>query len=754
MGKKKKWHAKRGGTSSHQLQAYRYELLSVVCSAVGLFVALAVLSYQPDDPSFLYAASDAMGVANWAGEYGASLAAWLFYYLGMATYLILISFFVVAFFLIRRGRLWALRCWLSPVLVMLSAAICSYHSWDLFDAIPGGLLGLRFENLLLRPCGPFGSGIVLWASFFTAILILFQIPLIRLLTTVVVRAFVRVIYGVRWAIDAVGRFGIACHMAVHRAVEAIFSAMLPVIKSYELFYEHQEICSDELQAAVEQQVHVSQDPDEDEEDEGYWSQFDEIVDDDELLMSDSGYVLPSLSLFAAQQKDKQEKRQHVAMQRGNVLQEKLEHFGIRGTIVAVKPGPVVTSYEYQPDATSKISKITALEDDLAMALSALSMRIVAPIPGRNAIGFEIANTERETVGFAELVSSAAFAHQSLCLPLALGVDVFGTPIIQDLARMPHLLIGGTTGSGKSVGLQTMLASLLCSRTPEQVRLVLIDPKRLEFSPYADIPHLLTPIITNPTAATRALGWLVSEMERRYELMARMGVRNIADYHARCSGKRFSSEQGVAEQLPYLVLMIDELADLMMVAGKDVETKLVRLAQMSRAAGIHMIVATQRPSVDVVTGLIKVNFPSRIAFRVSSKVDSRTILDSDGAEKLLGKGDMLLMSAVGTQLTRVHGAYLAEQEIEQLVIHLRRQGQPHYVELNATPAVGAEQGGDVDEMYTQVLDFLQKTDDISISLLQRYFRIGFNRSARIIDRLERDGLIAPPSAGSKTRKVVR
>ena len=455
------------------------------------------------------------------------------------------------------------------------------------------------------------------------------------------------------------------------------------------------------------------------------------------------YQLPELSMFIPNDEKGIHGITQEASMRGRMLEDKLQHFGVKGKVTAMHPGPVITMYEYQPEITSKLSKITGLEDDLAMALAAMSIRIIAPIPGKNAVGFEIANQARQGVLFSQAVASKEFKQQKNRLPIALGVDVIGNPVVQDLASMPHLLVGGTTGSGKSVGLNSMIASLLCKRTPEDLKMILIDPKRLEFTPYADIPHLLFPIISNPAKATGVLKWVVQEMEDRYEKMAAAGVRNIDEYRQNVS----------TDSMPYITVVIDELADLMIVAGKEVETQIVRIAQMARAAGIHMIVATQRPSVDVVTGLIKVNFPSRVAFRVSSKVDSRTILDQAGAEKLLGRGDMLFMHSSSPHVRRIHGSYVSDVEINKLTDHLRSQQDPEYLNLQEAMRVeSSSTPGDEDALYPEVLAYLKDVEEISISSLQRRFAIGFNRSARMIEKLEGDGAVAP-AQGSKPRKVL-
>lgn len=467
-------------------------------------------------------------------------------------------------------------------------------------------------------------------------------------------------------------------------------------------------------------------------------------------MSENHYQKPNLDIFVAT-KDvaAQEKLSRELHDKAQLLTEKLERFGVSGTVVAIKRGPVVTLYEYQPHMDTKISKIIALEDDLALALQALSIRIIAPIPGRSVVGFEVANSERQPVTMASIVHSITFTKSSAQLPCVLGVDTTGDPVVADLARMPHLLIAGSTGSGKSVALNTLLTSLLCSRTPDECRLLLIDPKRIEFAVYADIPHLLFPIVTDARTASLVLKWVVKHMEERYTILAQHGVRSSKEFNQRIASKMIREQA-----LPSLVVVIDELADLMITAGRDVEESIARIAQMARAAGIHLVVATQRPSVDVITGLIKVNFPSRMAFRVASRIDSRTILDTGGADKLLGKGDMLFLDGTSAQLQRLHGAYVSDEEIHAVVASVRRAGKPQYKDLQAELATIPTNTAPVEDgLYHEVVSYLKEVDEISISLLQRKFRIGYNRSARLIDLLEQQGLIMPPD-GARPRKVVR
>jgi DNA segregation ATPase FtsK/SpoIIIE-like protein len=473
-----------------------------------------------------------------------------------------------------------------------------------------------------------------------------------------------------------------------------------------------------------------------------------------LIKQTPQYALPKMDIFIAEKHVQDYNIEKELQERAQVLQDKLKRFGVNGEVVAIKRGPVVTVFEYQPDIDTKLSKIIVLEDDLAMALQAMSIRIIAPIPGRSVVGFEVSNTTRHDVLFSQITRSSAYTQFSGSLPLVLGKDTIGDAVVVDLAKMPHLLIAGSTGSGKSVALNAVLISLLCKLSPDDLKLILIDPKRLEFAAFTDIAHLLFPIVTSPVYAAPVLRWVVQEMEDRYEKMAQSGARNITDYNKRLMAQENSSQRDeVLKPLPYIVVVIDELADLMLTAGRDIEDLITRITQMARAAGIHMIVATQRPSVDVITGLIKANFPSRISFRVASRIDSRTILDTMGADRLLGRGDMLFLDAATSTLRRVHGAYVSDQEIEQVADHIRQQRKVEYLDMHQVTALQGQDTTIDDVLYKDVRDFLGEIDEVSISLLQRKFRIGYNRSARLIEMLEAQGLIMPQDGG-KTRKVIR
>ena len=476
-----------------------------------------------------------------------------------------------------------------------------------------------------------------------------------------------------------------------------------------------------------------------------------------------------------------------------VLSRALASFDIEGKVTEVRPGPVVTMYEYEPAPGTKVARIVSLADDLALALKATSLRIVAPLPGKSVVGIEVPNRSRETVSIKEVLMSEAFTRARSRLTIALGKDIFGAPVTADLRTMPHLLVAGATGAGKSVSLNTMLLSILFSAKPSEVKLLLIDPKMLEFQTYEGIPHLLRPVITDPKAAAKGLGWVVGEMERRYKLLAEAGVRNIDAYNRKVAGlhealggmvapsveqaelpMQFLSEEErlsagettipdgevgcmlpkptPPEPLPFIVVMIDELADLMMVAPKDVEDKIARLAQMARASGIHLVLATQRPSVDVLTGLIKANFPARIAFQVSSQTDSRTILDGKGAEALLGKGDMLYLASGTGRLIRVHGCFVSDDDVRSVVEFVKKQALPIYnQELQSLKSEAAAEEEVKDEVYEQAKELVLSTGQASASLIQRRLRVGYPRAARMIEQMEADGIVG--AAGRDGRREV-
>jgi DNA segregation ATPase FtsK/SpoIIIE, S-DNA-T family len=524
-----------------------------------------------------------------------------------------------------------------------------------------------------------------------------------------------------------------------------------------------------------------------------------------IKLGEGDYQLPSIQLLNFDASAQNAIDKNAMLELSAKLTQTLENYGVKGDVVAIRPGPVVTMYEFAPAPGTRVNKIVNLTDDLALALEALRVRIVAPIPGKAAVGIEVPNKSREKVFLKEILADDVFCKGRARLPLAIGKDIEGGPTIVDLARMPHLLVAGTTGSGKSVAVNAMITSLLYHCSPEEVRMIMVDPKMLELSIYEGVPHLLLPVVTDPKKANLALRWAVEEMERRYDLLAQMGVRDIATYNDKV-GKQLAKleadklraaadaaaraleddldkavtaespeqadareqvETAPAHKLPFIVVVIDEFADLMMCAPKEVETSVARIAQKARAAGIHLILATQRPSVDVITGLIKANFPSRIAFSVASKIDSRTILDQNGAEALLGAGDMLFSDRGGAP-QRLHGCYVDEEEIHRVVEFLKTQGRPVYnLDIVKPRDEDGEGGGDFaggaggpgsggkggDDMYDKAVYVVTSTRNASISWVQRQLRIGYNRAARLVEEMEKQGVVSPPDHTNKREVLV-
>ncbi len=484
------------------------------------------------------------------------------------------------------------------------------------------------------------------------------------------------------------------------------------------------------------------------------------------------FELPSLSFLNTPINEDRSIDRDELKRNSKMLEEKLGDFNVKGQVMAVKPGPVVTMYEFKPAAGIKVASISNLSDDLALSLSAKSIRIVAPIPGRDVVGIEVPNKNRESVLLKEVIGADTFESKNHSIPIAVGKDILGAPVVADLKKMPHLLVAGTTGSGKSVFVNTLITSLLYKFTPHDLNLILVDPKQLELAPYNDIPHLILPVVTEPKKAALALGWAVAEMERRYKIIASSVTRDIEGYNKKLEevgvekmsallnrGKNELDEKVIPERMPKLVVIIDELADLMMTAKADVENNICRLAQKARAAGIHLVLATQRPSTDVITGLIKANLPSRMCFKVSSKVDSRVMFDAMGAEKLIGNGDMLFMPPGDSSLVRMHGAYISVEEIDQITNFWRAQGKPNYREDILVDPEAEFDGDDpqmagdtADPLYQQALDIAYSSNAVSASYLQRRLRIGYNKAARFVEMMEAQGIVGPAD-GAKPRPVI-
>lgn len=745
--------------------AYKKEFVFVATVLVGVCIALSLYSYDPQDSSWLHYTSDVHPVRNVCGMIGAHTAALLIYMLGTAAYLVpaLIAF---------AGYLWwDLSYWrdewerfaaLIGLLISIAVLLTLYRV-DLFHtSVAGGYIGYHTTLLLYRFLDQVGVTSIAYAGLYASLVLSVRFSFIGIARFVIrmstraydflvrhrvaQRLYVATIMGTR-ACDRAVRFfwglGNKLFFGEDETAE-------PASRYQVMNYIREDVAlRQEVTDGSNAYVPTAQNDYNDD------YSFDVSQDTSSYkgntsvpVSKSSPYGLPSLDIFVGvvdQREDKQFQKE--LEDRARILTEKLERFGVYGQVISIKSGPVVTLFEYQPAIDTKVSKILALEDDLAMTLQALSIRIIAPIPGRSVVGFEVSNKKRKDVLLASVIQSPEYLAFEGLLPLILGQDTVGKDVVVDLVKMPHLLIAGSTGSGKSVALNAMLISLLCKCTPDELQLILIDPKRLEFSPYADIAHLLFPIVTDPRQSVPILRWVVKQMESRYEKMSHYGVRNVFEYN------KVAKSYG-QEPFPFVVIIIDELSDLMMTVGREIEDLITRITQMARAAGIHMIIATQRPSVDVITGLIKVNFPSRISCRVTSKVDSRTILDCAGADKLLGRGDMLFLDSTASVLKRVHGAYVSDNEINTIASHIRKQRPVRYLDIMEELAsdeadISAEDEG----LYKEVVAYLDTVDEISISSLQRVFRIGYNRSARIIALLEMHGLIMPAD-GSKTRRVIK
>ncbi|MCE5264691.1 MAG: DNA translocase FtsK 4TM domain-containing protein [Deltaproteobacteria bacterium] len=738
------------------------EIIGLICLALSLFLTLALLSYHPLDPSFTRYVPESQSLHNWTGAVGSYTADTLIRLFG-AGILWLPAMLLIAAFRYFRDPLFRMGAAASAGLagLVLSASgtfALLVGKIDIY-AVPldaGGWLGRVTAALLEAYLRLAGSLIVLALILIVSLMILFDFSVVSFAERAAQT-------GRSWRDRLRERF--AKREAAAGGNRPTVAAPAPIIGE-----PRPETLKEKLAKA--EQTHF-----------------------DFTSRLNGKFKLPPLTLLDRMERKDTRVKRETLIANSRTLEKKLSDFGVDGKVVEVKPGPVITMYELEPAPGVKINKITNLSDDLALALRAPSIRIIAPIPGRGAIGIEIPNQERDPVSLRDVLDHAAFRESSSRLPIALGEDIVGAPVIADLIRMPHLLIAGTTGSGKSVSLNAMICSILFKAPPDEVKFILIDPKRLELSGYEGIPHLLHEVVVDPKKASLVLRWAVEEMERRYRIISGVGVKSIDAYNQLKAGKAplpadlpplpetgeaapeadeetpaDASEAGPAgaaarpsrgneplpDHLPYIVIIIDELADLMMVAQRNVEESLTRLAQMARAAGIHLILATQRPSVDVITGIIKANFPTRISFKVSSKVDSRTILDQMGAEKLLGAGDMLFIPPGSSRLTRIHGAYVSDREIERIVDFVKKQGKPAYdesiTEYEPEAAEGEKPDPDFDEKYDQAVALVTDLGQASISLVQRYMKIGYNRAARIIERMEAEGVVGPTD-GAKPRKVL-
>ncbi|MGH7798683.1 MAG: DNA translocase FtsK [Candidatus Binatia bacterium] len=733
------------------------EIWGVVIGLTALLIALSLISYNINDRS-LNSPSGALDTHNWGGFVGAFLADLLRQGLGLSSYLLPVFLAIAAAQMFRRSdRGIAFSKALAYTILLLSAGVVLSVVIDTESARDaGGIIGGFLEESVLVPL--FGRLSAVLIACFTMLL---SIMLLTQNSLLDIAGYTR---------KNLGEFG-----------KSLVPAITNRLKEFKNKKEKRkgENTKKEKKDYVPPPIVLKEEyPDE----PAKRPQKKPALPPEQFKLPQvgEGYKLPPLELLDPPDGEQFKVDTETLQANSLILQKKLEDFGVEGEVVAVRPGPVITVYEFKPAPGVKVRRIVLLADDLAMALRAVSVRILAPIPGESVVGIEIPNPRRETVFLREVIECEAYRNTDSKLTLALGKDIGGTPFATDLAKMPHLLVAGATGTGKSVSINAMILSILYKSSPQDVKFIMVDPKMLELTVYEDIPHLLVPVVTDPKKAAAALFWAMDEMDRRYRLMRDKGARNIDNYNrtlereagnkrpvidltepeqeedSTAIGGSLSNDAPLThEKLPKIVIIIDELADLMMTVGRDIEEYITRLAQKARAAGIHLILATQRPSVDVITGLIKANFPARISFQVTSRVDSRTILDSMGGEKLLGNGDLLFLPPGTARLIRVHGAFVSDQEVRRVMKFLKQQGRPSYrpevLEAKKERDSAAAADEEYDEMYDQAVAIVTETQQASISMVQRRLRVGYNRAARMIEQMERDGVVGPAD-GAKPREV--
>jgi S-DNA-T family DNA segregation ATPase FtsK/SpoIIIE len=719
----------------------RKEIIGILLFFLVIFSLISLLSYHQDDPS-IHNTGGGVAVYNLFGTLGAHVAGALVGLFGLGAFWIPVLLLLASIhFFSAKSRKTVVHIASGGILLLLTTGCLlafKQNSYDLFgrNFSAGGLIGLPLKDFLIQYANLTGGVIIVGIGWLIGFI----------LTT----GFSLVAFYKRCNSAAVRLYARLKEMRVKRRERRSKAKKRVRTLKAKAKVRAQEPEIEIKAPPVRKPARKVEPPKQ--------KMFD-------FMRSEGDFEMPPTSLLEDPEERPQSVNSESLRMQSKLLEKKLEDFGVNGQVVAVTPGPVITTFEYSPAPGVKINKIVNLSDDLAMALRAISVRIVAPIPGKAAIGIEVPNTDRETVRFKEIVASDVFDKSKSKLTLCLGKDIVGNPVAAAMDKMPHLLIAGATGAGKSVALNTMICSIIYKARPDEVKLIMVDPKRIELSAYDGIPHLIVPVVTDAKKATNALFWAVKEMERRYELLSEKRTRHISQYNQKllkASGgktgqdKKETDEAAEKEEpLPYIVIIIDELADLMMVASRDVEVALTRLAQMARAAGIHLILATQRPSVDVLTGIIKANFPTRLTFQVSSKTDSRTIIDTNGAENLLGMGDMLFLPPGTGRLQRIHGAYISETELGRIIDHLKQQQTPDYDHaIIETPKEeqADNQERDYDERYDEAVALVTRTGQASISMIQRHLRIGYNRAARIVDTMEQEGVIGP-SDGVKPREVL-
>ncbi len=698
-----------------RLLRIRQEVTGVILILTGLYLALCLFTYSEWDPS-PFVVTD-QPVRNYGGIVGSYIADILLSVIGVSSLLIPV---ILCLYGVRR-LLNKKAHWITIVgvlLLILSISVLSFLFGRTLNveylSKAGGLTGSVISSLMIGLFSMAGAYIASLALLLSSIIILSPVSLINLI------------------MEGKNTVAIKGDENIFSQGTSMMSETLTVPMANEdpliVINEPEETEIEDIKAVTSNRQSSSR--------------F--TCDETKTLAEhkDGTYRLPDVDLLKQPPANTARPSREEIYQNSTLLEKKLRDFGVDGKVIQVHPGPVVTMYEFEPAPGVKINRVVSLSDDLALSLKSESVR-VSTLPNKAAIGIEVPNKNRETVHLREIISSEQFKNSPSKLTLALGKDIFGNPVVADLLKMPHLLVAGATGSGKSVSINSMVLSILFKARPDEVKMLMIDPKLLELSSYERIPHLISPVITAPREAAEALRKMVFEMERRYRLLAERGVRNIDSYN------RVVTDE---ERLPYIVVFIDELADLMFASANEVEDSIARLAQMARASGIHLILATQRPSVDVITGVIKANFPARIAFHMTSKIDSRTIIDTQGAEQLLGKGDMLLMLP-GLRIIRVHGAMVTDEDVRAVIEFILPQGRPDYSIFESIKVEKRDEELEIserDEMYQRVLEFAESVGEVSISSIQRRFKIGYNKAARIMELLEEDGLVGPPKGAGKPR----
>ncbi len=743
------------------------EFVGVVLFAVGLIWLISLVSHDPRDPVWFFTTDGTQAPVNFVGRVGAFLSELSLQLFGYAAYLVpaVISVIGWHYFWCQKPDAAYTKATGAALLFACSSAFLSLvfgsteGSGKGFDA--GGSIGSWLAGLLSDSLNGTGSIIVLLTLMVLAVILSTQFSFGRMFASALAVAqdlSARGLGHVRAQLDARRKERARRDLVAKQAKKAapVVARPVPAVASVEDEPAPRSVRpprpeqSDGSPARPEPPVVARRKA------EAPGLPLPEPEPLKAPAQRKGQFTLPPMSLLDAPKAERKIDEREL-MSASHQLEEKCREFAVEGQVAQIHPGPVVTTFEFKPDAGVKYSKVTSLADDLCLAMRAESV-LIDRIPGKSTVGIQIPNPNREAISLRELLESDAYQRSASKLTLALGKTIHGEPYLTDLATMPHLLIAGSTGTGKSVGLNSMLTSVLYRATPDDVRLIMIDPKRLELGMYEDIPHLLSPVVVDPKKAANALRWAVREMEERYKTLAAEGVRNIEQYNRNIRNilaETGSNDPDAPRPLPFIIVVIDELADLMMVASNEVEESICRLAQMARAVGIHLILATQRPSVDVITGLIKANLPSRISFRVSSKTDSRTILDANGAEQLLGRGDMLFLPPASSRCIRLHGPYISEQESARLASFLRKQGKPVFDETITAEDEKAGPGGieyDKDELYDEAARIVVGSGQVSISYLQRKMRIGFSRAARLVDMMEAEGLVSP-GAGGKPREVL-